>query len=364
MVDNGYVCWQQIAWLIFISRSVTFIFLEALNAPPGNQSVWLVGFVALFLTLIIAIPIIVLSQKFPKYTIIEYSKTLWGPLGQLVGILYIWFFINISALTLRELGNFFATGIMPETPLFAFIISFAVLAAIAVRKGLEVIGRSGEIVGPVILVNFILLWVLIAKDINLQNLLPLIDKGWQSLFYGGFLFTTRCTELLAVTMFIPCLNRKRDISKAIIFGFGLYFLVFIFNYIAVIGLFGEEEAKALTFPFFSLTRMINVADFLERTEVIYMAIWILSTFIRTTIFYYAATLGTARLFQLKDYKPLTFPMGTIIVALSLFLFDSHAELKEFTSYKVWPLYAIPFLIYLPWGLFLTALITQKGFKKA
>lgn len=360
MLENGRIDWKQVAWLIIISRSVTFISLEALNSPPANQQTWMVGPIALGFAMVMAIPFLILVKRFPRQTIIQYSETLLGPLGKLIGVFYIWFFIHTSAITLRQLGGFFTTAIMPETPTLVFIISLALLAASAVRNGIEVIGRTGQVIGPAIFITFILIMALVAKDVNPKALLPLFDKGFSQLLYGGLLYAPRCTEILVVAMAAPYLNLKQDINKATFTGFAVYFFFYTLVDAAVIGVFGVEEAKTLAFPFFSLTQIISIGDFLERVEVFYLIFWILSLLIKVTIFYYAAALGTAQILRLKDYKPLTFPLGTIIVILSVILFESHVELKEFTSYEIWTFYALPFIVFLPLALLLTELVRKKG----
>ena len=50
-----------------------------------------------------------------------------------------------------------------------------------------------------------------------------------------------------------------------------------------------------------------------------MAAWMLGGFVKVGVFYYAAVLGSAQLFGLKDYRPLVLPAGTIVVALSILL---------------------------------------------
>jgi len=360
MLENGRIDWKQLTWLIIISRSVTFVSLEAMKSPPANQQTWLVGPIALGITMVMAIPFLILVKRFPRQTIIQYSETLLGPLGKLIGVFYVLFFIHISAITLRQMGGFFTTAVMPETPTLVFIISLALLAASAVRNGIEVIGRTCQVIGPALLVTLILIVALVAKDVNPKALQPLFDKGFSQILYGGFLYMPRCTEILAVAMAAPYINLKQDINKATFAGFAVYFLFFSLIDATVIGVFGVEEAKTLAFPFFSLTRIISIGDFLERVEVFYLNIWILSLFIKATIFYYAAVLGTAQILRLKDYKPLTLPLGTIIVILSVFLAESQVELMEFTSYKIWTFYALPFVVFLPLALLLTELVRKKG----
>lgn len=361
MLEDGRIDWKQLAWLILISRFVTFVSLEALKSPPANQQTWLVGPIALIITLIIVIPILILAKRFPQHTIIQYSKILLGPIGgKLVGMLLIWFFIQISAMTFRLLGDFFTTTVMPQTPSIVLIIGLALLTAPAVRSGLEVTGRMGEIIGPVVLLTITIVIVLVAKELDPKRLLPLSDKGFSQIFLGGFLYALRCTEILVIAMAFPYLNRKQDVKKAIFLNFATYFFLYVVIDAAVLCLFGVEKAKRLPFPLFELTRMIRVGQFLERIEAAYLSIWFLSIFIKELVFYYCAVLAIAQMLRLQDYKPLVLPVGTLAVSLSIFLFDNYVEAKEFSAYKIWSPYSSIFLVFLPLTLLVTELIRKNG----
>ncbi|WP_338044698.1 hypothetical protein [Paenibacillus periandrae] len=41
-----------------------------------------------------------------------------------------------------------------------------------------------------------------------------------------------------------------------------------------------------------------------------MAIWVMGTFVKITIYYYAVLLGIAQWRSLSNYRPLVFPIGT------------------------------------------------------
>lgn len=106
--------------------------------------------------------------------------------------------------------------------------------------------------------------------------------------------------------------------------------------------------------------MINVGDFLERIEMFYLTAWICSIFLRLTILYYAATLGAAQLLRFKDYKPLTLPLGIIIIVLSVLLYENFSVFRDFTSVPVYGSVALPFVTLLPLALLLTEMIRKKG----
>ncbi|WP_313638102.1 GerAB/ArcD/ProY family transporter [Paenibacillus sp.] len=44
--------------------------------------------------------------------------------------------------------------------------------------------------------------------------------------------------------------------------------------------------------------------------------WIISTYFKTAIYYYALTLGTAKLFKLKSHRPLIIPTGFLLFGMS------------------------------------------------
>jgi spore germination protein KB len=64
---------------------------------------------------------------------------------------------------------------------------------------------------------------------------------------------------------------------------------------------------------------------------------------------------------LADYRPITFPIGTIIGALSFLLFANIHELLTFLS-KVWGPYSMPIELGLPLILLTAAWIRKKGGK--
>ena len=47
-----------------------------------------------------------------------------------------------------------------------------------------------------------------------------------------------------------------------------------------------------------------------------MAIWVVGAFVKISVFYYVAALGTAQWLNLSDYRPVVWPLGIIIVEFS------------------------------------------------
>ena len=60
-----------------------------------------------------------------------------------------------------------------------------------------------------------------------------------------------------------------------------------------------------------------------------MAIWIVGAFVKISVFYYVAALGTAQWLNLSDYRPVVWPLGILIVAFSFWSLPSTMELSRF-----------------------------------
>lgn len=364
MLENGRITYKQLILLIFVSRMILAItYLPIWTFPPANQDVWIAVFVMYLIHFLLAIPIYLLWKRFPDKSIIQYSRIIAGKAGILIGILYIWFFIHLAAITLYQFGGFLTTAIMPETPILFFLISLMLFCAYAVHNGIEVMGRLCEIIAPIIMVAMATIFILLTKDMDFKLLTPVMEKGFLPVVYGGFLYTPRTDEIVGIAMILPYLNDRRKVKKVFIFSFSILLIFFLLLDITLLTTFGAQAAKSLSFPCFSMIRIISVGGFLERVESIHMGIWVLGIFIKVSFYYYLAVLGMSQLFKLKDYKPLVFPVGTIIVPLTFLIAESMVELKEFTSYKIYTWYAMFFILLIPLALLLIAIIRKKGAKK-
>lgn len=364
MLEQGRVSFKQLILIIIISRiSIALTYLEALTAPPENQDLWLSELLIFPITLLLSVPVYFLWKKFPDQTIIQYSQTIVGKTGKLIGILYIWFFVHITAITASQYGMFLSTAVMPETPILFFVVSLVLLCAYAARNGIEVISRVSEFSTSIIFIGIITIVLFLAKDIDLKALTPVLEKGTLPVLQGGFTLAARTVETLGLVMLLPYLNERKKVKLIFILSSALISLILVIITIPIQGVFGVEEAKTLTFPFFSVIKLISVGDFLEHIESIHMAIWTMGIFIKVSFYFYLAVLGLGQLCNLKDYKPLVFPIGTVIIPLSILITPSLVELKEFTSYKIFTWYALFFTLFIPSLLLLTAVIRKKGEKQ-
>ena len=61
------------------------------------------------------------------------------------------------------------------------------------------------------------------------------------------------------------------------------------------------------------------------------ALWIVTLYFKATLYFYVSVLGIAQILKLKDYRPLTLPLGMIVVVLSLIIYPNLAFQKEWDT---------------------------------
>ena len=138
--------------------------------------------------------------------------------------------------------------------------------------------------------------------------------------------------------------------------FAVMMTLVVVNFI-VLFVLGPTTASRV-YPLMNAARYISIADFFEHLESIVMAIWIVGAFVKISVFYYVAVLGTAQWLNLSDYRPIVWPLGILIVEFSFWSLPSSAE---YTSYltRVLPFYG-PFVqTIIPLFLLMIAVVRKR-----
>ncbi|MEL7568448.1 MAG: endospore germination permease [Dehalobacterium sp.] len=361
MLEEGKVPGRQVLLLLIINRLViAFTYIPAINSPPQNQDVWLSTVLAFPLVILFSTPFLLLALRFPKQSIIQYSRTLLGKSGILVGVLYIWIFLHIGAISLRQFGEFMTTVPMPETPLLVFVLSITLIAVSAAKNGLEVMGRLADIITPIAIGTILLVVVLIANEADIKVLNPVLEKGITPVLYGAFTVSTLSIDnMLIISMVMPFLNMPRRVTRIVTIAYIINTMLFVTIIISIISVFGVAQAQTRTFPTLGLMRTVNLGNVIERIEMLHMGVWVLGSMIKVAVFCYMASLGLGQLFNLQTYQPIVLPVGALMIALSIWLFDSLVDLSEFSSYKILPYYTLFFITAIPLALLAVSLVTGK-----
>lgn len=299
---------------------------------------------------------VTLTARFQGQTLIEINDVIFGPfLGKIVSLAYLWFFLYLGGIVLRDFGDFFTAVVYTETPIIVILLPLALLCASAVRNGLEVLGRCSMFIVPIAVFFIVFDSLLLIRETELSNLLPVLDVSWKEfLAVSHGVATFPFGETVIFLMVLAFSNNQRKAGGAMywaILAGGLLLSWIAVRNTAVLG----PAASIQTYPSFPVIRFINIGEIITRMEIIIGAILLSLGFIKIAVYYYGTVLGLAQLVRLRTYLPLVLPVGAMMVFLSVLVFESNVENINF-SFIIYPYYSLPFEIVLPLLSLLVAVI--------
>ena len=177
---------SQLGLLLFTFIVSTII----LTAPgtmvmTGKQDAWLSVIPAAASGLLSIWVMILLANRYPGLTIIEYSSKILGNwLGKCLGVYYVYFWLMSISVMITQHTKFVRTLLLPTSPSIVLIMSLLLLAGLAVYSGIEVIARCNEFLLPLILLCCIPLYLLMLKEADPNRILPILNHGLLPVLQG------------------------------------------------------------------------------------------------------------------------------------------------------------------------------------
>jgi spore germination protein KB len=359
MLNNGKISAGQFKVLIFLySIGTTILVIPSGLADAAKQDAWIGALAGVGLGWIIIWLYAALWRLFPNKTFVGISEAVLGKfLGKLVSFVFMFYSFIGTATVLFYVGNFFKTHFLPQTPIYMIQAIFASIVIIGVRMGLEAIARTAELLLPWFVILFLVLVFSLTPVIKLENLQPVLESGikpilWSALSFAG----TAYLPIVFMFAIFPNVQYPEKAQK------GFYTIAMIGGLCVVlitllcILILGADITSRSMFPSYSLAKKINIGHFFTRIEAVMAGLWFISTYIKTTFYFYSGVMSFSEILKLKDYRSITLPFGMILVVLSLIVYPDVVYMQNWDSTIF-----IPYIFMM--AFFLPLLLLGVGFLK-
>jgi spore germination protein KB len=334
-LKNFKISVSQFAILVTIyTIGTTILVIPSGLAADAKQDAWLAAILGVCLNVLVVCLYNKVGTCFSNMTLIEYNDKLFGKwLGKIFSLLFIFFAFVGAATVLFYMGNFMNTQVMPDTPIQAINLLFALVVVMGVRLGLETLVRAAEIFFPWIILLFIVLVACLLPEIHVENLQPMFTVGGKSLIKAAISVAgTSSLPFIVLFMIFPVqVNQLQKAKKAFLVATiigGVCFVIITFLCIAVLG---TKLTARHMFPSYELAKEINIGNFLERVEILIAGIWFLTVYFKTTFYFYCFVTGLAQILNIKDYRPLVLPLGMILVVYSFVVYPNVSYMSQFDT---------------------------------
>jgi len=325
----------------------------------AKQDSWISILVGMLMALPVAVIYGNLCKIAPGKDIFDMVYLVFGKIGgAIITVLFCLYTIHLGALVIRNFTEYFQVVTIPETPLAVTAICIALLAYYNITKGIEVLGRGAVFMMPIVLTVILVLSLLSLKYMNFDNLKPIFNHNLKPILTGAYtVFTFPFAETVMFITVFSVVDTKKNPIKLFLIGIlfsGVLLAIFVIVAITILGL---PFVAYLYFPSYASAGVIDLGNFISRIEVLVSWNYIIFGVIKVTVCLFVSCKGVAKLFKLKNYKVPAAPIVTIMVVMSLLVFESTMQMFGFLD--VYKIYAPFFEVVIPFTLLVALKIRAK-----
>lgn len=326
--------------------------LPSYTAEEAEQAAWLAPLPAMPILFLLFLGLKTVFDAYPAASLTDIIKTVLGKyLGNLVVICYLlWIFLLVLLYT-RYHADRLVTTIMPNTPLGWFSFMLLVVLAMAIRSGLTVIARMGEVIIYIVIIIFVILSALSLTNFTPENITPISYLDILPVMKGSMISLALWGYLLYLFFMGDLINDKENLHnqgrESAIF-LGMVSIILLFT---TIGSLSHYLVAKMPIPYLSSIRIISIYETIERLESLVVAVWSITDFIILATFITIILHILKTLCGLQDTKSLVIPLCLLTYFGSMLLAGNLFQLESFSNQFVVP-GNILFQFILPTGIFL------------
>ncbi|OZM58702.1 hypothetical protein CIB95_03800 [Lottiidibacillus patelloidae] len=317
--ELGLIGRKELAAMVIISMGAkitdmtpTIIYQDTKNAG------WMVPLLSGILFMSLFIIFIKVIEKYPNKGLYELTLEVFGKkIGYTLNLGF--FAIIFCALIVDSRSHIDTIGTMyyPSTPIIIIYFIFIGTSFVVARKGLQVIGVVSWLVLPYLIGTLVLLLFLVFKDLQFLRIFPILGPGIDVVAKEAAIKLSIFSDTLFFALFIPLLKRDEKFKTASTIGLVYSIIQLTIFYAVYVALFDVIGIQRLMYPFHETTRFLSVGEYFTNTETFFMALWLVGVMVKFSFYLFIACFMFAKLFSIKQIRPLLLPFATLIIFLGI-----------------------------------------------
>lgn len=330
----------------------------------AKKDLWIAVIIGIFIASLLMIVYSRLHYLFPKNNLFDIIEFCCGRfIGKGIILFFTIYMFDLSAIVLRDFGNFISTVSLDETPIIIPMLVETLLVVFLVKNGVELSGKWAEFFFPILVFFILIIVLLLIPTMDINNIRPVLYNGIKPSIKGAFaVFSIPLAETIAFTMVFSNFKTKKSSYKIYFLGLLIGGMLIFITSLTNILVLGVDLTSMLYFPSYNTTTRLNFGGSFQRLEVISAVVFVLGGFIKISILLLSACKGITKIFGYTDYRFIVIPFASLMINLSYFEFDSVTRYREWNIH-IYPYYAFPFQVILPIIILIIAEIKKKQLLK-
>ena len=343
MKKNSITYKQAVCIMVMFTLGTSLMY----NGSKVKQDTWIALFAAAFLFVPLMLMFARITHLYPGKNLYEILIEVFGKFfGKALTALYTLYAIHIGAMLMRFYSEFIQVMSLPETPQLIVLVFLFALGIYMVKSGAQTLGRWAKPALISVITSVIITVLISIRFINLNYIKPIAATPFPKLFGSSFgiLSISFGDTILFLALFGAVKPEKspyRIFTSVLLFSLPVMLVALLRNTFVL----GFPSLEMYFFPSYTTVSVISIGEFFTRIEVLIGIAFLLDLFVKLCVCMFAASIGTARLFNLDVYKKIVVPVTLLMLTLAGILYENTLEM--YLWFDIYKYYAIPFQLIFP-----------------
>ena len=309
---------EAIGLMVMIMINQIILNLGNVLILATGSSAWINIIYISILAVLFTLLICKLFQPFENADILDVSEFLGGKfLKIIIGIVYILFFLFLSALLLRYLTSSLKLIYFNNSPLVFLLLFFIVPSVIVVKMGIKAIAKVNLVFMPILLISMLVILFSTSKYFVPQRIFPIFGFGLNKTLLSGTINICSFISIGYLYFLIPILKDPKQFKKIAVSSIIFSAIYLFLSVICLLMMFPFISFTDEMLSIYLLTRMIEFGRFLQRIDAIFILIWILSMLSFISISSFLISDIFKKLTKIKDSKYIVYCIGGLLFSIAL-----------------------------------------------
>ena len=196
----------------------------------------------------------------------------------IVGTAYIGLFVMIAGTLCRYFSEFLRLVYFNDTPVVVIVLIFLAGAIIANRMGFKAISSVNLAIIPLVLIGMLIIFFSTIDAFEFEQLFPIFGYGINETFFSGLTNIFAFGGIAFLYFLMPILKSSKHFKKISVIAIVISSIYLLLSVTSLLLVFSYITDTDFTLSIYTLTRQIEYGKFLQRTDALFILIWILLLF--------------------------------------------------------------------------------------
>lgn len=203
------------------------------------------------------------------------------------------------------------------TDIFFILAFFIITICFANRLNFNATSKTNLVVLPIVLFAIVFLFATNMKQFEPQRIFPILGDGIFNTFILGLTNISAFGGIVYIYFLPPLLKEPEKIKKIALISVGITTIYLLLSVATLLFIFPFFITTNEITPLYNATRYIELGNFFQRMESIFLIIWILAFTCYLSVISKFSVSIFKKLTNISVSKPLTDIFGLLILGISL-----------------------------------------------